>query len=239
MTMTGLLLKLAIIPPLFLILAIYRMDKVEREPLGLLLLLLIIGGVSTVPAAFLEELLAPLYTGIESAAAARAVHYFVVVAVIEEALKFIVLKKCTWNHKAFDYTFDGVVYGVTVSMGFALVENVLYASQYGMRTVLTRAFTAILLHAVCGVCMGIYYGRAGQMRGAGKNLRAKILLIKGLVFSILIHGFYDFCAGSPSDRSLTVLLVFLFVLYTAAFLKIRSFQRNDTRIREETDENSR
>ena len=50
--------------------------------------------------------------------------YFVVPGFIEEGVKNRVLRKRTWYDPNFNYRFDGIVYGVFVSLGFAGVENV-------------------------------------------------------------------------------------------------------------------
>lgn len=48
------LLLAALLPPLFLMIKIYKLDKVEKEPGGLIVKLLIFGVLTTIPAAFLR-----------------------------------------------------------------------------------------------------------------------------------------------------------------------------------------
>ena len=56
---------------------------------------------------------------------------------------------------------DAIVYGVVVSLGFATLENYSYVYEvseqlgYSAREVaILRSFTAVPLHALCGVIMG-------------------------------------------------------------------------------------
>jgi RsiW-degrading membrane proteinase PrsW (M82 family) len=55
---------------------------------------------------------------------------------------------------------DGVVYGAVASLGFATLENILYVTPNGFAVAAARAFTAVPGHALLGVIMGYYVGRA-------------------------------------------------------------------------------
>lgn len=46
---------------------------------------------------------------------------------VEEFVKWFVLYHIIYNHTEFDEPYDGILYAVAVSLGFATVENVLYA----------------------------------------------------------------------------------------------------------------
>ena len=79
---------------------------------------------------------------------------------IEEGVKYRVLLRRTWNEPHFNHRFDGVVYGVFVSLGFAAVENVLYVLTSGFSTAVVRAIFSIPGHAMFGVVMGEAMSRA-------------------------------------------------------------------------------
>ncbi|MBQ7680949.1 MAG: PrsW family intramembrane metalloprotease, partial [Oscillibacter sp.] len=138
----------ALLPAVFLLHYIYCHDTIEPEPPGLLLLLVLSGVVAALLASVLEGLGEwilkrflyqgdPLYTVLLA---------FLVVAVIEEGVKFFFLKRTTWNHPAFNYRFDGVVYSAFVSLGFAAFENLYYIFGYGLSVALPRAVLAIPGH---------------------------------------------------------------------------------------------
>ena len=92
-----------------------------------------------------------------------------------------------------------------ISLGFATIENICYVfgnpgSEFS--TAFIRMFTAIPLHAVCGVIMGYYVGMAKFDLENKKSL-----LIKGIVYAIIIHGLYDYfiLAGYPFIFSIIVI----------------------------------
>ena len=51
------LLAVALLPPLFLMYEVYHMDKVDKEPKGLILKLFLLGVAITIPASFVENAL--------------------------------------------------------------------------------------------------------------------------------------------------------------------------------------
>ncbi len=84
---------------------------------------------------------------------------FLVVAVVEEGTKFVFLKLRTWRDPNFNFRFDGIVYAVFVSLGFAAFENINYVLGYGLTVALPRAVLAIPAHMGFAVFMGLFYGR--------------------------------------------------------------------------------
>ena len=156
------LIVLAVAPAVGLVLYIYRLDKLEQEPPRLILRLVVMGIVSTFLAVITERI---GMTAIDLSVGAdtllgRILLYFVVVGLSEEGFKYLVLKFTTWRNQEFNCKFDGVVYAVSVSLGFALWENIQYVLAYGFSTALLRAVTAIPGHACFGVIMGGWYGLA-------------------------------------------------------------------------------
>lgn len=150
------LMTLALLPGILIIIFIFRKDKIEREPVSLIVKLALFGALSCIPAIFLELFigeLGPVYT--EGTLAYALYEAFVIAALCEEICKYVFLRLGSWRHKAFDYRFDGIVYGVSVAVGFALLENILYVMEGGFYTAVMRAVLAVPLHAFCGVFMGV------------------------------------------------------------------------------------
>lgn len=110
---------------------------------------------------------------------------FVIVAIAEESSKYFFLKKRTWNNPEFNCQYDGVVYAVFVSLGFALWENINYVLSYGFSTAIVRAITAIPGHACFGVFMGVFYGLARKQYNRGKSLAPRYS-----EYSVLCYQFY-------------------------------------------------
>ena len=112
----------------------------------LLLLRLLLGGVLSAFAAILLET-AGMWILPAFAEEGSDLYYvllaFLVVAVSEEGAKLFFLKKYSWHQPAFNYMFDGIVYAVFVSLGFAAFENVKYVFDFGLSVAFSRAFLAV------------------------------------------------------------------------------------------------
>ena len=207
---------LASLAPVFIILFyIYFRDKYEKEPLGMLIKALLLGIVIVIPVIFVERMLMILMPQ-SSKVAEAAYHAFVVAGSTEELFKFLALYLLVWKSPNFNEKFDGIVYAVFVSLGFAGVENVLYVMDGGMQTALTRALTAVPAHAIFGITMGYYLGIAHMYR----ELKGKYL-IRALLVPILLHGIYDFILMVEVGWLLLLFVPFLIVLYIMGIKKMK------------------
>jgi RsiW-degrading membrane proteinase PrsW (M82 family) len=182
-------LTAAVVPSMLLLWFFYRLDA-NPEPrrvvvITFLLGLLIIVPVLALALPILFFVVGPLGTeGMWVSALAQA---FLTAAVPEEFCKFLVVYFYCSRHPEFDEPMDGIVYGVTASLGFATLENVLYVWQGGLAVAAARALTAVPCHAFLGVILGYYVGQA-RFRPS----EATSLLLRGLGLAILLHGLYDF-----------------------------------------------
>ena len=104
----------------------------------------------------------------------------------EELFKFTVLFYYCMRHSEFDEPMDGLVYGVTASLGFATLENILYVTNGGLSMAIGRALTAVPMHASVGAIMGYYCGRARFSPAS----RGRLLLLAWFV-PMLLHSLYD------------------------------------------------
>jgi RsiW-degrading membrane proteinase PrsW (M82 family) len=178
----------AVVPSLLLLWYVYARDR-NPEPRGLLLKTFLLGAAICVPvvpvALGLQALGEGMAVGIWGAALVKA---FLGAAIPEELFKYLVLRRYVWSKNAFDEPLDGVVYGVTASLGFATLENLLYVGEGGIGVAVLRAITAVPCHAFTGMVMGAYVGRA---RFATEPRERTGLLAAGLGWAVLLHGAYD------------------------------------------------
>ncbi|MBO6516538.1 MAG: PrsW family intramembrane metalloprotease [Bacteroidia bacterium] len=181
------LLALAIAPGLAISIYIFWKDRYDREPTRLLILAFILGFLSTIPAAWLEGKIDSLGIIHASSVAKTAVYAFVGVAIIEEAVKFLVVFRFLYPKKDFDEPFDGITYCVMASMGFATLENIAYVIDYGATTGFMRMFTAVPAHAAFGVIMGYFMGLAKF-----DEERSNTYLAYALFAPTILHAAYDF-----------------------------------------------
>lgn len=223
------LMALAIIPGLLIIIYVYRKDKVEKEPAGLIMRIIFFGVLSCFAAAFLEQLESQYLPQYPKGSVEYAlITSFCMAALVEEIVKFIAMKLGSWNYQGFNYRFDGIVYGVSSAVGFAIYENINYVAMYGFQTAIVRAFTAIPLHAFCGVFMGVFYSYSKRASILGNN-GAKIgYTLLSLLVPMLIHGTYDTFAFL-GERGTMPLLIFVVILYVSAITTIKKMSAADYR----------
>ena len=220
----------AVLPAVWLMVKVYRSDRLEREPPRLLIGLALLGMISTALAGMAEQLGARILALFleDGGLAYNALFFFLVVGPAEEGFKFAVLRWRTWKHPAFDCQYDGVVYAVFVSLGFALWENIGYVLLYGFQTAVTRALTAVPGHACFGVFMGVWYGVAKRCELYGEEARSKQALRRSVIVPALLHGCYDFIASLESEGFVLVFLAFVAVMFIAALRIIRRAARQDS-----------
>ncbi len=230
--MVEILIWAALIPSFILIWFILRQDKIESEPAGLLIKLFILGALTTFPAALLETF---GENGIMSITRSKDMQtllmFLVVVPVAEEGLKYLVLRFGSWKNKAFNFTFDGIVYAIIVSLGFATLENLLYVLNYmSLQVAMVRGILSVPLHCTCGVFMGYFYGMARNHHARGERKLSMVDRLLALLVPIFIHGLYDYALSVDSELVSLGGLGFTVVVFILAFLQIRWSSKQDTYI---------
>ena len=254
-----LLVVAALLPAIILCIYVFCKDRVEKEPVGMLLKLFFWGALICFPAALLENVAEPIILSVFSGVANlfpallsiwKYLFVFIDmlfgVALIEEGLKWIVLIWLTKENRAFNSLFDGLIYAVFVSLGFAAFENVLYVINNGWTVAVMRAFLSVPGHMFFSVLMGYYYSlwkitaqaKRLEMEFQNRNLIDKNVrnfscgkyVVLSLVMSVLAHGFYNFCATVGELCAVFAMLMFVAVLYWYCFGKIRTLSRCDSSI---------
>ena len=149
---------------------------------------------------------------------------------IEELAKYIVIRANVYVSHDFNQVFDGIVYGVTVALGFSFIENVFYfidlyttqsAYVFVASTIFRGLFTTLGHVTFTGV-MGYYVGRAKF----STNNRTRIL-VTGVVYAALLHAAFDFIVGAPIPYAApiaAILVIGCFVVF------MRLWQRPDVRM---------
>ncbi|MCB8994821.1 MAG: PrsW family intramembrane metalloprotease [Bacteroidales bacterium] len=209
------ILFLSLAPVFVILFYVYFRDKYEKEPFQLLFKALLVGCLIVIPVFFTERFFELLNPGIGAMGDAFYTS-FIVAGVTEEVFKFAGLYFLIWRNPEFNEKFDGIVYAVFVSLGFAAVENILYVAEGGSVTAIVRALTAVPAHALFGIRMGYYFGIAHMY----EELR-KPFLIKALMVPIVLHGIYDFLILSKNSLLLLIFLPYLVWLFFAGFKEMK------------------
>lgn len=178
----------AALPAIILLGYFLRLDRSRPEPLGLVWKSVFYGFLATIPAIVAELALMRIGAFLGDGLLAAAFSSFVVAGLVEEGIKFWFVRRFLFRRPEFAERFDGVVYAICVSLGFAFTENVLYGMGGGL-VLLLRAFTAVPMHAAASGIMGYWIGFAkldADPRERGASLR------RGLGEAVFLHGLYDF-----------------------------------------------
>lgn len=180
------LLFISIAPVLIVAMYIYIRDKYEKEPFISLIKALLSGVLIVLPIVFIENILQGFASGLEGIPKALY-NSFAVASFSEEGFKYLAFILLFWNSRNFNEKFDGIVYAVFISLGFAAIENILYVYEGGYQVGILRAVTAVPAHALFGTVMGFHFSNARFY----PEKRMKQLLFAFLI-PFIWHGLYDF-----------------------------------------------
>lgn len=209
------IITVAIAPAIALLVFLYLKDEFEQEPIFMVVRAFIFGALLVFPVMFIQFVISE-----EAAFTSPVFITFIQVAFVEEFLKWFIVLITVFYHVHFDQRYDGIVYASAVGLGFASVENVLYIVSYGLDTAFYRAVFPVTSHALFGVVMGYYFGKA-KFR---KKKRYRYLFL-ALFIPYLLHGFYHFILLTL-NQWIFALAPFMVFLWVFALRKIKKANRN-------------
>ncbi len=216
------LLLVSVAPVAIILVYIYYRDKYEKEPISLLIKGLIAGMIIVIPILFAEKLVSAILPYIFTEKIGKAFgDAFLVAALCEEAFKLLAVYILIWKNPNFNERFDGIVYSVFISLGFALVENIMYVFSNGFHVGISRAFTAVPAHAMFGIMMGYYLGLAKFI----KPSRTKYFVM-AFVAPFLFHGIYDFILMVKIQWVLLLFFPFLIFMMYRTQLRMKEHVEN-------------
>lgn len=223
------LIASAVIPAAFLLVRVYQLDRLEKESPRLLWSLVKAGIFSSLIALVLEKVFISLLNSYvpRDSEWFRILLYFVIVGISEEGAKYFMLRRTSWNTPEFNCLYDGIVYAVFVSLGFALWENISYVLHYGFANAVIRAVTAIPGHASFGVFMGLFYSASKMFEIQGDTQRSNLYSFIAILIPVLIHGAYDYIATLQTDSANVYFIAFIAVLFIVSIRLIKEFSQKD------------
>lgn len=205
-------LLITIVPSIIIFLYFYVSDRF-KEPKQTILIVFVLGILICFPAGIINDFIINNFQR-DTDLSERLYSSFFTAAWVEELLKFLVLYYIVLRRHEFNEPMDGLVYGVTVSLGFATYENYSYvfywANEWDIdpyQMAIWRSYSAIPLHGLCGCIMGFYFGLY--------SFTAKFkYLILSLLLPYLIHGFYNFFSHPYHFVVLGMSTIFVVRLHT-------------------------
>jgi RsiW-degrading membrane proteinase PrsW (M82 family) len=204
------ILSAGIAPGLALLCYFYLKDQFGVEPIVLVIKNFFYGALLVFPIMFIQYVLET-----ENMILSNAMDAFLTTGLLEEFFKWFIIYYTAYLHFHFDEPYDGIVYGAAVSLGFATTENILYLIANGLEFALGRALLPVSSHAIFGVVMGFYLGKA---KFASKSKRKWLLL--SLLIPILLHGVYDYILISQTNW-IYIMLPFMIFLWWLGLHKVK------------------
>ncbi|MFT9847536.1 glutamic-type intramembrane protease PrsW [Aneurinibacillus sp. REN35] len=203
----------ALAPGIAILSYFYLKDKYETEPLHMVVKSFIIGILLVFPImviqfGFQEELELGVF----------AQSYFLA-GFLEEFFKWFIIYYTAYKHVEFDEPYDGIVYSVAVSLGFATLENFFYLLSHGVSTAFYRALLPVSGHGLFGVLMGYYLGKAKFIAEPRKQ---RVYLLFSLAIPVLLHGTYDFILMAGGAVWPWLMIPFMLLLWTVAIGRSRA-----------------
>lgn len=152
---------------------------------------------------------------------------FIRAGFLEEFFKSVVIIFFCTRKSVFDEPMDGIVYGVAASLGFAAYENIDYIRYFAEKTSLLdisliRTFSAVPMHALCGVIMGFFITLSIFSR---KN--NYLFLVLAILVPVGMHGLYNYSLSSNliSHQIANVILFLSFLSAIYLFKEMKHKQR--------------
>lgn len=213
----GKLIYICLAPIVIILLTIYVKDKYEKEPVKLALTGTLYGILISIPITFTEKYITSL------APPTNSIYYpffisFVVASFVEETYKYIILVFLVYRNNNYNEPFDGILYAVYISLGFATIENILYVFNPimgGLYTVIARAIFSIPAHAIFGVYMGYYLSKQKFL-----NYKTKIF---SLIIPIFIHGIYDLLLFTNIKYSNIFFIIFFIYIVLVSLKRVNYY----------------
>ena len=190
---------LATVLPSFLIILVLVISDKFREPTPVVLKSFFWGIAICLPAGYLNTYLIWSQPNPED--------FTFLAALTEEPLKFMVIFFFLKSRTEFNEPMDAIVYGTAISLGFATLENFQYVFQLvpegdALTVAMLRAFSAIPMHAACGVMMGYFFARY-IFSGERKAILWSILV------PIIFHGSYNFTVGHSLGFGIAIIVTMI------------------------------
>ena len=224
--MAGLLLVLAVMPVVIICTYIYSKDR-NKEPWPLLIKLFFLGIGSCFLVLLISDIVFKIFPFMDKDTSFMnffevMAYSFIGVALIEEFCKWLMSFAGAYFHKAYDEVYDGIVYAVYVSLGFACLENILYVfASNSIAVGISRGILSVPGHACDAVFMGYYLSLAKVYASQGNKAQERKNLVLSVLVPTILHGIYDFCLFVDIDAILLVFFAFVIALYVFSIKKIK------------------
>jgi len=185
---------LAILPGIVWFIYFLRKDK-RPEPKFVILRTFILGALMTLPVFGVEKELMSILDKFElSQAVYWAIKYFFVIAITEEAFKYLAFRFSAFRSPYMDEAIDMPMYMIIAALGFSVAENIVLFLNMNFETMtdpiilsFLRLIGGTLLHALAAGVFGVFLAIAYY------NIEERIrYILSGFIIAVMVHGIFDF-----------------------------------------------
>ncbi|OQB08377.1 MAG: Protease PrsW [Parcubacteria group bacterium ADurb.Bin216] len=188
---------IAIIPGLIWLFIFLRRDNLE-EPKLEITKVFYLSMLLVIPAGLIEMNLLEKISSLEINNLYYFLKFVVIVGLIEEIMKYLVVRYAVLKRSFLDEPIDIVIYMIVSGLGFATAENILTfiadpnlmtdpQISNGVKIAMVRFFGANLLHILCSGIIGIFIALSFY-----QIKKRYLILVLGFTLSIIIHGVFNF-----------------------------------------------
>lgn len=220
----------AALPMMGFVVAIWWLDRYEREPLTLVFAVFMWGAVGAIFWGLVGSSILQLPVSLMAAKAGAIAGPVLIAPLAEEPAKAFVFLLLLRSHH-FDGMTDGFVYGAAAGLGFGMTENFFYfatpaaAGAVGpwVTLVIMRTFFSAVMHAMATSLVGAALGWA-RFRGPSVMLASGIF---GLIAAMIMHatwnGLITFDSVVSAGGSLAALdVLLLMVAFALVFMMFQA-----------------
>ncbi len=193
-------------------------DRKNPEPFFLLTISFLLGAGMVLIAGYLQKETKDIFSNTNVRIA--------VWAGIEESLKFLVFYLLAYRSRANDEVIDPAMYLITIALGFAALENVLYILKPGINFSVTaglltgglRFFGSTLLHTIASCFIGILVGLSP------KETRI-IFMLMGIAGATFLHSTFNIFVLKNTTASFLQIYGYLWVSAIISLIILEKLNR--------------
>jgi protease PrsW len=217
----GLALIEGILPSIFWLWFWLKEDNKRQEPRGILIIVFIMGMLSTICVLPIQKFIQTHVTLSEL--------QIILFASAEEIIKYLAVLIILYRTKYTDEPIEWPIYLITVGLGFAAFENFLFLLKplsmgqdtVGLLTGQLRFLGSTLLHAITSGIIGIALGISIYMG----SFKRKIYLLIGIIFAITLHSLFNFFIIRNGGTDFLKVFGFLWVTTIVVMLLFEKVRR--------------
>lgn len=159
-------------------------------------------------------------------------NFFLAIALVEELLKYLVIKFFVLGHPELDEPIDIMLYLIISALGFAALENILIlltplGEAFNFTEDITVSFSrfigATFLHTLCSGVLGFFLAFSFF-----DTRNRKKLFAFGLLTAVVLHGLYNFAImeieGIWQNLIPLIILISLAIFTTWGFRKLKKLK---------------